>query len=79
MRHTLLAVALGALLFGCTKEQEAAQAPANQPTEPPSQTIAVGTVAPAISIENSHNWDGDLPTIEGLKGQVVVLDYWAYW
>lgn len=83
MRHTLIALALMAAIFGCAKEPEAAKAPEQSPSEQPpvaqDQTIAVGTLAPAISIENSHNWDGDLPTIEGLKGSVVVLDYWAYW
>lgn len=77
-----MALAVSIAILGCAKEQEATQAPEQSPVEQQGtqdQTISVGTVAPAISIENSHNWDGDLPTIEGLKGNVVVLDYWAYW
>ena len=42
--------------------------------------INIGTKAPEIQLEAIYNKvDNKIPTLESLKGEIVVLDFWAIW
>ena len=51
----------------------------NETSAGESGTAMIGAKAPAITVANSLNNDGAVPNLEDYIGQVVVLDYWAYW
>lgn len=80
---TTLAIAALALFAACNKE---APAPGDSsgtvvessPSGAPD-VVQLDAAAPGMTVANSYNWEGDPPTIESLKGKVVVLDFWAYW
>jgi thiol-disulfide isomerase/thioredoxin len=63
MRRSVLTVTLGLLLLGCG-------------TGPPERGPAVGTVAPDFT---GTALDGTPFHLSGLRGKVVVLDFWATW
>ena len=44
-----------------------------------SAVLQVGAEAPALTVANTYNNDGVVPSLDNLEGKVVVLDYWAYW
>jgi peroxiredoxin len=42
--------------------------------------IKVGTKAPELTLEGIYNRENSkIPTIESLKGKIVILDFWATW
>jgi thiol-disulfide isomerase/thioredoxin len=45
----------------------------------PAQHPAVGKDAPPIQAAAWLNWKGDAPTLAGLKGRVVLLEFWGTW
>jgi peroxiredoxin len=45
----------------------------------PAQSPTVGAPAPAIAVTAWLNWDGAAPTVESLKGRVVLLEFWGTW
>jgi peroxiredoxin len=44
-----------------------------------AQRPTAGEPAPAIVADEWLNWDGDAPTVESLKGRVVLLEFWGTW
>ncbi|HJP01760.1 MAG TPA: hypothetical protein QF764_08355 [Planctomycetota bacterium] len=40
---------------------------------------AVGTASPEISAERWYNHIGRNPSLESLKGQAIMLEFWATW
>lgn len=38
-----------------------------------------GKAPPALKATSWRNLEGKAPTFEGLKGKVVLLDFWAHW
>jgi peroxiredoxin len=44
-----------------------------------AQKPIVGAPAPAIVASSWLNWQGDAPTLESLKGRVVLLEFWGTW
>src|SRR5215475_4625317 len=44
-----------------------------------AQHPAVGKDAPPIQAAAWLNWKGDAPTLESLKGRVVMLEFWGTW
>lgn len=40
---------------------------------------AVGTAAPQINGERWYNHIGRNPSLESLKGQAIMLEFWATW
>src|SRR5688572_7710026 len=44
-----------------------------------AQHASVGKDAPPIAAAAWLNWKGDAPTIESLKGRVVLLEFWGTW
>jgi len=44
-----------------------------------AQKPTVGQPAPAIVATSWLNWEGDAPTVESLKGRVVLLEFWGTW
>jgi peroxiredoxin len=45
----------------------------------PAQHPSVGKDAPPIQAASWLNWQGDAPTLEKLKGRVVLLEFWGTW
>jgi thiol-disulfide isomerase/thioredoxin len=42
--------------------------------------LKVGTNAPELSLEGIYNREGNqIPTIESLRGKIIILDFWATW
>ncbi len=64
MRHRLFSVFASALLVA---------------THCPGQHPSVGQDAPPIHAAKWLNWQGDAPTLESLKGRVVLLEFWGTW
>lgn len=60
-----------ALLGGCYQEKSPRSAPAQPPAEATGQ--------PAPEIEGATVIQGDWPGLAGLRGKVVLLDFWAVW
>ena len=61
---TTAGLALAILLCG-------ARSPAQNPNS------LIGKPAPKLQVQN---WTNSKPlTLQGLRGKVVVLDFWAYW
>jgi peroxiredoxin len=44
-----------------------------------AQHPSVGKDAPPIQAASWLNWKGDAPTLESLKGRVVMLEFWGTW
>lgn len=45
-----------------------------------SAQLETGTPAPSFYLEGIYNnQSGKVPTLEGLKGEIIVLDFWAIW
>lgn len=44
-----------------------------------AQKPTVGAPAPAFAASSWLNWEGDAPTVESLKGRVVLLEFWGTW
>src|SRR5690349_5537315 len=45
-----------------------------------SAQLEAGTIAPEFQLEGLyHNDQGIIPTLESLKGEIIVLDFWAIW
>ena len=44
-----------------------------------AQHPSVGKDAPPIQAAKWLNWQGDAPTLESLKGRVVLLEFWGTW
>ena len=45
----------------------------------PAQHPSVGKDAPPIQASAWLNWKGDSPTLDTLKGRVVLLEFWGTW
>lgn len=45
----------------------------------PGQHASVGKDAPPIKVAAWLNWQGDAPTLESLRGRVVLLEFWGTW
>lgn len=45
----------------------------------PAQAPQVGAPAPAVLADTWLNWEGDPPTLESLRGRVVLLEFWGTW
>ncbi|SFT66256.1 AhpC/TSA family protein [Lishizhenia tianjinensis] len=44
------------------------------------KTLEIGDIAPELNISKIYNSEnGEIPTLESLKGKYVVLDFWATW
>lgn len=42
--------------------------------------LPIGTIAPPFSLEGIYNnAENKFPTLESLKGKIIVLDFWAIW
>ncbi|MEO6595987.1 MAG: redoxin domain-containing protein [Planctomycetota bacterium] len=44
-----------------------------------AQQPTVGQPAPAVVATSWLNWQGDAPTLDSLKGRVVLLEFWGTW
>ena len=79
--HITLAVATLTLSAACNREPANGQSVADVTETPDAQATGakVGDLGPALTVANAHNWDGDPPRLEDLRGKVVVLDFWAFW
>ena len=85
-----LGVAVAFALVACNKDSAQALEPT---TSSPQESVAtsspetstsdgvpiVGAKAPSITVANFKNNDGAVPNLDDYLGQVVVLDFWAYW
>ena len=85
-----LGVAVAFALVACNKESAQEPEPTtsspqeNVATSSPEMSMgdgapAIGVKAPSITVANSTNIDGAVPNLDDYLGQVVVLDFWAYW
>ena len=85
-----LGVAVAFALVACNKDSAQAREPTisspqeNVATSSPEMSMgdgapAIGAKAPSITVANSTNIDGTVPNLDDYLGQVVVLDFWAYW
>lgn len=45
----------------------------------PAQQLAVGDPAPPIVVTSWSNWEGPPPSLDTLKGRVVMLEFWGTW
>lgn len=39
----------------------------------------VGDKAPVFTVENVHKYNADSISLEMLRGNIVILDFWATW
>jgi len=46
---------------------------------PRTQTLTVGDAAPKVVATSWLNWEGPAPTLESLRGRVVLLEFWGTW
>lgn len=85
-----LGVAVAFALVACNKETAQEPEPEDSSTQEsvavdsPETSMdvgapAMGTKAPALTVMNSTRADGVVPNLDDYLGQVVVLDFWAYW
>jgi hypothetical protein len=84
MKPIYFTLAIGALALSVSCNSERAASETRQPAVESSGPAAssgmkVGSKAPAITVANTLNWNGDPPDLESLQGKVVVLDFWAFW
>ena len=52
-------------------------APVEVPTNDDSP--AIGEKAPSITVASFKNSDEEITNLDAYLGQVVILDFWAYW
>ena len=74
MRRSVFALAVVALLVGCQSEPTAKSGPTVGQQGPGTE----GEMAPALVVDQTYNWDGELDLAD-FTGKVVVLDFWTYW
>jgi len=70
---TFLAVAVAALLAATAFAQDQ-----NTP-EAKARRAMIGKTAPDLAVDHWLNSDGKALSLSGLRGKVVVLDFFTYW